>query len=84
MKTFDSSKGGLTLLHPKQLLTAVAVAGALTLTGCATTPVATTVDTGSFSVPTYQQITLANGLTVYLMPQREVPLITVNATVRAY
>ncbi|MDR8525560.1 MULTISPECIES: M16 family metallopeptidase [Shewanella] len=83
MKTFDSSKGGLTLLHPKQLLTAVAVAGALTLAGCATTPVATTVDTGSFSVPAYQQVTLANGLTVYLMPQREVPLITVNATVRA-
>ncbi|WP_028769375.1 M16 family metallopeptidase [Shewanella fidelis] len=83
MKTFDSSKGGLTLLHPKQLLTAVAIAGALTLAGCATTPVATTVDTGSFSVPAYQQVTLANGLTVYLMPQREVPLITVNATVRA-
>ncbi|MCL1138106.1 M16 family metallopeptidase [Shewanella pneumatophori] len=83
MKTLNSSKGGLTFMQPKQLLTAIAVAGALTLSGCAATQAPATVDTGSFSVPSYQQVRLSNGLTVYMMPQREVPLITINATVRA-
>ena len=37
----------------------------------------------SFSMPEYTRIQLDNGLTVNLMPQSEVPLITVNAVVRA-
>ena len=36
-----------------------------------------------FKIPTYQHYTLANGLTVYLMPQSEVPLIDVQLVVRA-
>lgn len=36
-----------------------------------------------FNMPEYTQFTLDNGLTVKLMPQHEVPLITVNAIVRA-
>ena len=39
--------------------------------------------TGAFKMPEYTTITLDNGLTVNLMAQREVPLITVNAVVRA-
>ncbi|GIU42521.1 peptidase M16 [Shewanella colwelliana] len=66
-----------------QLGTALAAAGAFALTGCATTTAPTTVDTGSFKMPAYEQYQLDNGLTIYLMPQREVPLITVNAVVRA-
>ncbi|MEZ9819343.1 M16 family metallopeptidase [Shewanella sp. 10N.286.45.A1] len=71
-------------MKTKQLVSAMTIASAITLTGCAATDMqSTTVDTGSFSVPAYQQLTLDNGLTIYLMPQTEVPLITVNATVRA-
>ena len=40
-------------------------------------------ETGGFRMPDYTTVTLENGLTVNLMPQREVPLITVNAVVRA-
>lgn len=36
-----------------------------------------------FSMPDYTEFRLDNGLTVKLMPQHEVPLITVNAVVRA-
>ena len=82
MKTLYSTLSGRTLQQPKLLLTAIAVAGALALSGCATTQAPTTIDTGSFSVPAYQQVKLSNGLTVYMMPQREVPLITIDATVR--
>ncbi|MDR7122366.1 pitrilysin family protein [Rheinheimera soli] len=38
---------------------------------------------GSFQLPAYEQLKLDNGLTVFLLPQHEVPLITVQATVRA-
>lgn len=79
--TLSASKA---LLQSKKLITAMAVAGTLALTGCAAnTESSNTVDTGSFSVPAYQKVTLSNGLTVYMMPQREVPLITVDAIVRA-
>lgn len=37
----------------------------------------------SFQLPAYEQFTLNNGLTVFLLPQHEVPLVTVQATVRA-
>ncbi|QQX80626.1 insulinase family protein [Shewanella sp. KX20019] len=68
----------------KQVVSAMTIASVMALTGCAATDVKpSTVDTGSFSVPAYQQVTLDNGLTIYLMPQTEVPLITVNATIRA-
>lgn len=36
-----------------------------------------------FALPEYQVRTLDNGLTVYLMPRKQVPIITVNAVVRA-
>ncbi|QYJ97439.1 insulinase family protein [Shewanella alkalitolerans] len=66
-----------------KLGTAAMVAGALALSGCAATTTSQTVDTGSFSMPAYEQYQLSNGMTVYLMPQTEVPLITVSAVVRA-
>ncbi len=37
----------------------------------------------SFQLPAYEQLKLDNGLTVFLLPQHEVPLVTVQATVRA-
>ena len=40
-------------------------------------------NTASFQLPAYEQFKLDNGLTVFLLPQHEVPLITVQATVRA-
>lgn len=40
-------------------------------------------DASSFQMPAYEQLKLGNGLTVFLLPQHEVPLITVQATVRA-
>ncbi|GIU20727.1 MULTISPECIES: pitrilysin family protein [unclassified Shewanella] len=84
MKNVNPSvSASATLLQPKKLLTAIAIASSLTLAGCAATQTSKAVDTGSFSVPAYQQVTLSNGLTVYMMPQREVPLITVDAIVRA-
>ncbi|MDB2386654.1 insulinase family protein [Shewanella sp.] len=67
------------------------MAGLLAVTGCASTsptPSASkvqsvAVDTGRFTMPKYEQLRLSNGLTIYLMPQTEVPLVTVNATIRA-
>lgn len=41
------------------------------------------VSAANFSLPEYQQTTLENGLTVYLMEQKEVPLIDVNIVVKA-
>lgn len=38
---------------------------------------------GSFSMPEYDKVKLANGVTVYLMEQKEVPLIDVNIVVEA-
>ena len=40
-------------------------------------------ETSGFRMPEHTTVTLENGLTVNLMAQREVPLITVNAVVRA-
>lgn len=66
-----------------KLLTAITLGSALLLTACTSTTDSTHVDTGSFSVPAYEQVVLENGLTLYLMPQKEVPLVTVSAVVRA-
>jgi len=40
-------------------------------------------ETSGFRMPEYTTVTLKNGLTVNLMSQHEVPLITVNAVIRA-
>ncbi|RLV60719.1 insulinase family protein [Parashewanella curva] len=63
--------------------------GSIVLTGCKSTTdthsqaqvVAET--SSSFSMPKYEKYQMANGLTVYLMQRKEVPLITLNAVVRA-
>lgn len=70
-------------IRSNRFITAIAVASSLLLSACATQTKTTTVDTGSFSVPQYEQLVLDNGLTLYLMQQNEVPLITVSAVVRA-
>ncbi|GGY98461.1 M16 family metallopeptidase [Shewanella fodinae] len=49
----------------------------------AATTVQVSQDTGKFQLPAYETVKLDNGLTLMLMPQKEVPLITVNAVVRA-
>ncbi|MGB0893013.1 MAG: M16 family metallopeptidase [Parashewanella sp.] len=69
-------------------LAAIALGVSLALAGCASTNTqqsssAAVVDTGSFSMPAYEKIKFDNGLTVYLMPRKEVPLITLDAVVRA-
>lgn len=58
------------------------LAATLGLSGCTTTQTPVS-DSASFKMPAYERYQLDNGLTVYLMPQTEVPLITVNAVVRA-
>ncbi|MDP5146428.1 pitrilysin family protein [Shewanella sp. ULN5] len=70
----------------KLSLSALAIASALSLTGCVSTvknAPETVVETGSFSLPQYQTVSLSNGLKVNLMVQKEVPLITLSAVVRA-
>ena len=37
----------------------------------------------NYTLPSYEEVTLKNGLTVYLMEQHEVPLIDVNIVVKA-
>lgn len=67
-------------------LSAIALACSLSLAGCAATPHITTEPVAaapSFVMPSYQKITLDNGLTVNLMVQKEVPLVTLDAVVRA-
>ncbi|GCF88728.1 M16 family metallopeptidase [Shewanella sp. M-Br] len=71
------------LAKPSKLMAALALGTSLVLAGCAATSAPKRVDTGSFAMPSYDKFVLDNGLTVYLMPQREVPLITLNAVVRA-
>ncbi|MCL1090328.1 insulinase family protein [Shewanella profunda] len=66
-----------------KLMAALTLGTSLALAGCAATSAPKQVDTGSFAMPSYDKFVLDNGLTVYLMPQREVPLITLNAVVRA-
>lgn len=68
---------------PSTLMAALALGTSLALAGCAAISAPKLVDTGSFAMPSYDKFVLDNGLTVYLMPQREVPLITLNAVVRA-
>ncbi|MGI2167959.1 M16 family metallopeptidase [Shewanella oncorhynchi] len=68
---------------PSKLMAALALGTSLVLAGCTATSAPKRVDTGSFAMPSYDKFVLDNGLTVYLMPQREVPLITLNAVVRA-
>ncbi|GLP97834.1 M16 family metallopeptidase [Paraferrimonas sedimenticola] len=62
-------------------------AATLTLAGCANTslPKLNVLESteSQFQLPAYEQHTLDNGLTVYLMPDAEVPLINVRAVVRA-
>jgi predicted Zn-dependent peptidase len=41
--------------------------------------VTATAQTGTFRLPSYEKLMLKNGLTVYLMEQHEVPLISVSA-----
>lgn len=65
-----------------RLTSMLMVVGAVALSGCAATNQTVSVDTGSFKMPAYEHYQLDNGLSVYLMPQKEVPLITVNAVVR--
>ncbi|WP_153916488.1 M16 family metallopeptidase [Shewanella sp. TC10] len=65
-------------------ISAIALACTLALTGCVSTnDSAKTVDTGSFSMPQYESMTLENGLKVNFMVQSEVPIININAVVRA-
>ncbi|WP_372828703.1 M16 family metallopeptidase [Shewanella sp. UCD-KL12] len=66
-----------------KVITAIVAASSLLLSACATQTETSRVETGSFSVPQYEQLVLDNGLTLYLMEQNEVPLITVSAVVRA-
>jgi len=73
----------VSLGKPSKLMAALALGTSLALAGCATTSAPKRVDTGSFVMPSYDKFVLDNGLTVYLMPQREVPLVTLNAVVRA-
>ncbi|QSX33885.1 insulinase family protein [Shewanella avicenniae] len=67
-------------------LTITAIVG---LSGCQLTgepkaqQVVVSQDTGKFALPAYETVTLANGLTLMLMPQKEVPLVTVQAVIRA-
>lgn len=68
-----------------KLIAAITLGSALALSACASTSTSNNpnVDTASFTMPAYEQLVLDNGLTIYLMPQREVPLVTVSAIVRA-
>lgn len=68
---------------PSKLMAALALGTSLVFAGCASTSAPKRVETGSFVMPSYDKFVLDNGLTLYLMPQREVPLITLNAVVRA-
>jgi len=43
----------------------------------------TTLFAQDYKLPAYQKFTLPNGLTIYLMEQREVPMISVSAILPA-
>ena len=65
----------------------LALGCAVSLTACNSMPApqiaeVTKAETGSFKMPSYEKYQLANGLTVYLMPHKEVPLITIDAAVK--
>ena len=90
---FSSERGERQMKHSPITKSALAIAlaiGGLTLSACNSTPStapqtpqSNTVDTGSFSMPAYEKYQLDNGLTVYLMQQKEVPLVTVDVVIRA-
>lgn len=65
-----------------KLIAAVTLACTLVLSACVHTVPSQPDKTSIFAIPDYEKYVLANGLTFYLMPQKEVPLITVNAVVR--
>jgi len=71
----------------RQLVTATAAVGLVfSLSACAPDPQTVTnvaPAVSSFQMPASETVILDNGLTLMLMPQTEVPLITVNAVVRA-
>ncbi|QUN05755.1 insulinase family protein [Shewanella yunxiaonensis] len=73
----------LTLLAAATLILAGCQSLSPSTTETKTSTVTVSQDTGKFVLPAYETITFANGLTLMLMPQHEVPLITVNAVVRA-
>ena len=65
---------------------ATVVATVFSLSACAPDPEAVPEEApaaSSFQMPVSETVRLDNGLTLMLMPQTEVPLITVNAVVRA-
>ena len=65
---------------------ATVVATVFSLSACAPDPEAVSEEASaasSFQMPASETVRLDNGLTLMLMPQTEVPLITVNAVVRA-
>lgn len=81
--SFASSSSSKSSWQPTKLMLALAFGASLALSGCVSTTAPKRVETGSFAMPSYDKLVLDNGLTVYLMPQREVPLVTLNAVVRA-
>lgn len=50
---------------------------------CCFTVLATAVTAADFKLPQYEKVVLDNGLTLYVLPQHEVPLVTVQAVVKA-
>jgi zinc protease len=54
--------------------------GLLIVLGCVAPAVA---QTGSLSLPPYKKVILRNGLTLFLMEQHEVPIVSVSAIVKA-
>ncbi|GLS82095.1 M16 family metallopeptidase [Paraferrimonas haliotis] len=71
-------------------IVAILASALVVMSGCAsqdTNPPSNLQSTAStskgFSLPAYQQTRLDNGLTVYLMPDAEVPLVNVKAVIRA-
>jgi len=71
----------------RQLIAAATAAGlVLSLSACAPDPQVVSDKSptaSSFQMPASETVVLDNGLTLMLMPQTEVPLITINAVVRA-
>lgn len=78
----------------KKAVLSALLAGCVMLAGCSTVskqPAATVAagpaDTGTkvsgFQLPAYQTVVLDNGLTLYLLPQHEVPLLSVEVIIGA-
>ncbi|MCC5451084.1 insulinase family protein [Rheinheimera sp. UJ51] len=76
-----------------KLAVGLVLATSLVLSGCSLTAPAVPVpasnasdnapSVSAFKLPDYQQMVLPNGLTLYLMPQHEVPLLSVQAVISA-